>query len=58
MKLNQIFRLLITGAAITLYIQLMTKFSQMTSAETHIAMYITGIAFGAWYEKLLSLKKK
>ena len=58
MKPNQIFRLLITGAAITLYTQLLTKFAEMTSAETHIAMYITGIAFGMWFEKLLSPKKK
>lgn len=58
MKPNQIFRLLITGAAVTLYTQLLTKFAEMTSAETHIAIYITGIAFGAWFEKILSSNKK
>ena len=58
MEPNQIFRLIITGAAITLYIQLITKFADMTSTEIYFAIYITGIAFGMWFEKLLSPKKK
>lgn len=58
MKLNQIFRLLITGAAIALYTQIVTKFADMTDTEIYFAIYITGIAFGMWFEKLLSPKKK
>lgn len=58
MELNQIFRLLITGAAIALYTQLITKFANMTDTEIWFAIYITGVAFGMWFEKLLSPKKK
>ena len=58
MKPNQIFRLLITGAAIALYTQLVTKFADMTDTEICFAIYITGVAFGMWFEKLLNPKKK